>query len=52
MLQVRAKPAESIIKKFRRNTCNGEKSQRLKSRKFVLDVILIAPFYFFLCAFA
>jgi len=24
MLQVRAEPAESIIKTFRRNTCNGE----------------------------
>ena len=23
MLQVRAEPAESVIKKFRRNTCNG-----------------------------
>jgi len=29
MLQVRAEPAESVIKKFRRNTCNGE--QRLFS---------------------
>ena len=25
MLQVRAEPAESMIKKFRRNTCNGER---------------------------
>ena len=24
MLQVRAEPAESVIKKFRRNTCNGD----------------------------
>jgi len=24
MLQVRAETAESMIKKFRRNTCNGE----------------------------
>jgi hypothetical protein len=32
MLQVRAKPAESFIKKFRRNTCNGEISKFI-SRK-------------------
>jgi len=31
MLQVRAEPAESMIKKFRRNTCNGE--QRLYNGK-------------------
>jgi hypothetical protein len=28
MLQVRAEPAESAIKKFRRNTCNGEEDDR------------------------
>jgi hypothetical protein len=27
MLQVRAEPAESTIKKFRRNTCNGDQRQ-------------------------
>jgi len=27
MLQVRAEPVESMIKKFRRNTCNGELSE-------------------------
>jgi len=36
MLQVRAEAAESIIKKFRRNACNGERvhaSMRNISRK-------------------
>jgi len=27
MLQVRAEPADSMIKKFRRNTCNGDQRQ-------------------------
>jgi len=52
MLQVRAEHACAALLCGKRNTCNGEKSQRLISRKVVYDEIFFRAFLFFLRAFA
>jgi len=44
MLQVSAEPAESIIKKFRRNTCNCDSRKDQKGANFFM-------MYYFLCLF-